>query len=103
MQSGLEDRGVKLAAWNLTAIGGVLLMAAGSLRAQTPEMLPEPTDGSSSVLNHSSSSILQPSPPSVESWFESPHSGEMQSKAAVEGEHMDVAPMGPPGPTGPNP
>ena len=94
---------MKLAAWNLTAIGGVLLLAAGSLRAQTPEMLPEPTDSSSSILNHSSSSILQPNPPSVESWFESPHSGEMQSKAAVEGEHIDIAPPGLPGPTGPNP
>jgi hypothetical protein len=91
----LEDRGVKLAAWNLTAIGGAILVAAGSLRAQTPEMLPEPTG--------SSSSIFQQSPPSVESWFESPHGdvqphSDVQSKAATQDEHYDVTPPGPQGP-----
>jgi hypothetical protein len=84
---------VKLAAWNLTAIAGALLAAAGSLRAQTPEMLPEPTGNSSS--------ILQQSPPSVESWFDAPHGDEQHSdqnsKAMAADDHYDITPPGPSG------
>jgi hypothetical protein len=54
---GLEDRGVKLAAWHLMAVG-TLLLAAGSLRAQTPETLPEPSNPSS-IFDQSSSSLLE--------------------------------------------
>jgi hypothetical protein len=56
---------VKLAALHHAAIGAILLLAVGQLRAQMPETLPEPANRASS--------ILQPTPPSVESWFESPH------------------------------
>lgn len=91
---------MKLAVLNLTAIGGVLLVAAGSLRAQTPEMLPEPAGNSSG--------ILQQGPPSVESWFDSPHSNLQQqqsdqpSKATTENDNYDVT-SAPPGPTSPHP
>jgi hypothetical protein len=56
---------VKLAAWHLTAVGGALLFAAGSLRAQTPESLPEPTD--------KSSTIFQQSAPPLENWLDPQH------------------------------
>src|SRR5262249_31349866 len=54
--------------------GGTLLLTAGWLRAETPETLPEP------LGNSSKSNILQQNQPSVESWFDSPHS-EVWSKS----------------------
>jgi hypothetical protein len=47
---GLEDGGVKFATWHLTAVCGALLGAAGSLFAQSPEMLPAPSPLSKSSI-----------------------------------------------------
>ncbi|HTQ40533.1 MAG TPA: hypothetical protein VMJ32_16020 [Pirellulales bacterium] len=85
---------MKLSAWHLTAVTGALLMAAGSLRAQTPEVLPEPGNPSS-MIAQPSISIAQP----TTSLFETQpdlhpsdvpsQSGDTSSKLAIEGEHIE--------------
>ncbi|HZZ30201.1 MAG TPA: hypothetical protein VFE46_19540 [Pirellulales bacterium] len=77
---------MKLAAWHLMVVSGALLLAAGSLRAQMPETLPEP-NGKSSSIDPSTSSIFDNS--------SSPHLGDTTSKLMIEGgqivpEHSDI-------------
>jgi hypothetical protein len=47
---GLKERRVKLAVWRILAMGGALILAAGSVRAATPEVLSQPPMKSNSVI-----------------------------------------------------
>jgi hypothetical protein len=61
--SALEDRRVKLATWNCTAVGIAILLMSGSLHAQTPESLPAPARAGAKSWRQSG-----PAGPEVNTW-----------------------------------